>query len=251
MADDDFIRPSALNEVARADVLETAAARVRAGLVGMRRSCALFVESALEAASALATARGLFPSNVAFGAWCAANGLGEDALSADDRAALIDFGGDIERARQVLEASQRTSLRLIRIHEWKPFSQPAKTPEKIDWTSLRQTGDNARQRAASATVTLEKEDYSRKDHPETDRPAGQPVAPPEISEARALHAARNIAAETLAERLADTLRSGETSHAEDGEVAGLRRRVAELETENASLKIEVARLQALLEGLSP
>jgi hypothetical protein len=119
-------------EGARDDALKAAADKLRAGLTKMKAAKGLFVQGALEALLALTTARKLFPSNKAFGEWCDANGLGEDVLNKDDRAALIAFGSDPERARRVLESSQRTSLRLIRVHEWdRPSSQAAKTAVQI------------------------------------------------------------------------------------------------------------------------
>jgi hypothetical protein len=113
-------------EGARLDALEAAIKGVRGGLERMRAGLADFVEGVLQTATALNEARKLFASNKDFGDWLRASGLGEDALNKNDRAALIDFGEDPKRARAILEASERKSLRLIHQHEWK--SPPLRLP---------------------------------------------------------------------------------------------------------------------------
>jgi hypothetical protein len=107
-------------EGAAADSLAASAERIHNGMALMRSGLENYIEGVLQAAAGLASARKAFPSNKAFGEWCRDNSLGEDVLNKDERAALVDFGGDIDRARQVLEASESKSLQLIHIREWKP-----------------------------------------------------------------------------------------------------------------------------------
>jgi hypothetical protein len=117
------------DEGARLGALEAAAAGIRDGLALMRSGLGDFVEGALRAAAAVNEARKRFASNQDFGIWLRASGFGENVISKNDRIALVDFGDDLIRARQVLEASERRSLRLIHEYEWKPARSWPRLPK--------------------------------------------------------------------------------------------------------------------------
>jgi hypothetical protein len=102
------------------DPLASAAALVRQGIAQRNRGREDFIAGVLAMAAGLAQARERFPSNQAFGAWCAANGFDEGVINKDERAALIDFGGDLTRARAVLERTERWPIQLIHAYDWKP-----------------------------------------------------------------------------------------------------------------------------------
>jgi hypothetical protein len=70
----------------------------------------------LQAATALAEAKALLPSTQAFGKWCDDN---FPEIGKNDRAALIGFSKNLDKARQVLAATERSCPQLIYANEWK------------------------------------------------------------------------------------------------------------------------------------
>ena len=85
----------------------------REGIAMMRAGEAQMAEGALKAAEALHRERVRLKNDIAFGRWCNANGLGEDVISKNERAALIKVGADIPYWRgRIVEAKGR-SIRMI------------------------------------------------------------------------------------------------------------------------------------------
>jgi chemotaxis protein histidine kinase CheA len=81
----------------------------------------------------LREARERFPANQEFSAWLAANGLGEDVLSYNDRAALIHMGEHPEQMFNVLEETHRWSWQHIWDKELKPrLHQVMKTTDAAE-----------------------------------------------------------------------------------------------------------------------
>jgi hypothetical protein len=110
-----------------ADALASAARMVRQGLARRKQGIEDFVEGTLAMAAGLAQARERFPSDQAFGHWCSNNDFDETVISANERAALIAFGGDLARARTILKQTTRRSIRTIYDNEWRsPVSQSGK-----------------------------------------------------------------------------------------------------------------------------
>ncbi len=89
-------------------------------------NCAEWCELTVELCSLYHQGRQLNPSNAAFSEWLHEHDL-DHRLSADDRAAAIAMGGDLERTRAVLTTTDRRSLRLIYEQEWR-LRSAAKTP---------------------------------------------------------------------------------------------------------------------------
>ena len=111
-----------------ADSLAASAERIRAGVALMRSGLENYIEGVLRTAEELAKARKLFTADKAFGQWCRDNDFGEDAINKNDRAALVAFGGDLARARSVLEATERKSLQHIYGNEWFPHVRKPDQP---------------------------------------------------------------------------------------------------------------------------
>jgi hypothetical protein len=101
------------------DKLERLARAISRGLSRMTTAHTDWNEAVIETASALAEARGVHPSNEAFGRWCEANGFGEDILNKDDRAAYVAMGSDPDQLRTVLGKTQSRSIRLIFQNEFR------------------------------------------------------------------------------------------------------------------------------------
>lgn len=84
-----------------------------------------WVEGSLELAQALAEGRGRFSANKAFGDWLIANK--HDHVGHQDRAALINFAGDLTLARDVLIKTTRRSYQHIWTEEQGRFTHVSKT----------------------------------------------------------------------------------------------------------------------------
>jgi hypothetical protein len=104
----------------RDDRLKSAAAEIHAGLERWWQGQQSAAEGMLRAAAALAAAKELFHSTRAFGEWCQTSGFGASALNANDRAALIAFGADLDKAKQILAVTERKSPQHIYANEWNP-----------------------------------------------------------------------------------------------------------------------------------
>jgi hypothetical protein len=112
---DEIISPA---EGARDDQLKAAAVEIHAGLELWQQGQRACAEGMLRAAAALAKAKKLLSSTKEFSAWCQANGYGQHTLDAHDRAALIIFGSNLDKARRVLSGTDRKSPRHILANEW-------------------------------------------------------------------------------------------------------------------------------------
>lgn len=103
---------------------------------------AQWIESKIEMACDLLEARLEFrDNNNAFHEWLVSEGLGNNAIEKNDRAALLAMGADPERMRTVLKATNRWSPRYIYEMEW--------------GSSLRR--DNPPQRPKSGRPPIKKE----------------------------------------------------------------------------------------------
>jgi hypothetical protein len=100
----------------------------------------------LTAATLLYEARTRFPSNQAFHEWLAQNNLGEDRLSHQARAALVNIGEHMNVSRDVLRKTARTSPELIWQKEVKPLidAKNGTAAAKARVTSTRKTADAAK-----------------------------------------------------------------------------------------------------------
>lgn len=116
------------------DVLDQLAAGIKADLARTEYGRQEWIEGTLGLAVKLAEARGA-KSNKAFSAWLAEYQI---EINHQDRAALINMAQDIDLAREILTASDRTSWR----HIWEEemlyrFTQAGKTIQET-----KNTGDN-------------------------------------------------------------------------------------------------------------
>jgi hypothetical protein len=94
-----------------ASKLDLIAKRIRNGIDLRSQSDAEWVQATLDLSAALWEAREYFGENdKAFGRWCIES---QFDLSATDRAAYVGFGRELDRAREVLQATERRSVRLI------------------------------------------------------------------------------------------------------------------------------------------
>jgi hypothetical protein len=116
------------NIVKMPSVLARQAKRIQRCLARDIKIRAEWIENKLEMADALTTARAQFKDHAEFGKWLNANGFGENVLSHQDRAALIQFGSDLRLARSILEKAESWSVRVIHQNEWPPpFTNVGKT----------------------------------------------------------------------------------------------------------------------------
>jgi hypothetical protein len=100
----------------------------------------LWIAATLDVAKYLAEARECFPSNQEFGEWLNSEGL---EISKDQRAAYIALGQEPERAAEVLQRTQKTSVRKIVSTEFR-LRTPAKTEVVItDRPQLKRTVSGA------------------------------------------------------------------------------------------------------------
>jgi hypothetical protein len=114
--------------------LEALTDQINDALARRERSKEEWVEATIELCECLAKARAKFTNDKAFGAWFDASNID---LNKNERAAAIAMGGEIERAREVLEKTQRRSLELIHSKEFRVPSArkppaPKKTNEKLE-----------------------------------------------------------------------------------------------------------------------
>jgi hypothetical protein len=105
--------------------LDLLAKRIRNGIDLRQQSDAEWVQATLDLSAALAEARDYFNADIAFGRWLDDSGFD---LSKNDRAAYIAFGSELERARGILENTERRSVReILRLEFRVPRSgKPAK-----------------------------------------------------------------------------------------------------------------------------
>jgi hypothetical protein len=109
------------------DKLDRLAVRIKTDIDRCEHSREDWVEATLDLAEALAEAREHFRDNPGFGRWIDENQL---LISKNDRAALIAFGQDIERARLILGQTESRSLRLIYTKEFHlPSTGKMKNPK--------------------------------------------------------------------------------------------------------------------------
>ena len=89
-----------------------------------------WIERTLRQAKILATARTKCASNAEFGRWCADNRFDESVISHQERAILVQWGGNLDWARTVLDRTKRKSIEMIHRREWEVTSLTSarKTP---------------------------------------------------------------------------------------------------------------------------
>jgi hypothetical protein len=121
------------NIVKLPDPLERRAVKIEAAIARRDKGKSEWIEGTLELAVELAGARDEFSANQAFGDWFDSR-LGNVAITPHDRAALIQWGRDLDRTRKVLENTKRISYRTIHDNEWvvrntyREISRPVTTP---------------------------------------------------------------------------------------------------------------------------
>jgi len=96
--------------------LDRLALRIKDDIAKIDRTREDWVNTTLDLAAALAEAREHFKSNQAFGLWLEEN---QFLLSENDRAALIAFGQDVERARIILGQTESRSVQVIYRREFR------------------------------------------------------------------------------------------------------------------------------------
>jgi len=106
-----------------------------------------WVAATLDLCVALAEARAEFTANDEFGRWCDASGF---ALNHQDRAAAVAMGKETDRARQVLEATERRSLQHIYQHEFRLTHVSKTDVDTTKRTSAPKPVNEKRQRAFAA-----------------------------------------------------------------------------------------------------
>jgi hypothetical protein len=94
----------------------------------MKQAHEQWIEGALKAADALYAARMQMVDHAVFGEWCDENGFNADAVTKDERAALIKIGADLPYWRETLAKTKSRSLRLITAKQADPFSQLRQAP---------------------------------------------------------------------------------------------------------------------------
>ena len=104
-----------------------------------------FVESKLLLSASLAAIRAKFQDNSAFGKSCSEHGLGDNVVSPNERAILIQWAERPEWTRTVLEKTERISVQTIHAKEWcDSLTSPSKTPEnQYATTAKREEAETA------------------------------------------------------------------------------------------------------------
>lgn len=105
-------------------LFEDAHRAVAMGAEGEHKS----IESRLLLMVSLAAIKAKFKDNISFGKSCTEHGLGENVISAVDRAILIQWAEKPEWTRTVLEKTDYKSIRRIHDNDWR-LSTGAKTEE--------------------------------------------------------------------------------------------------------------------------
>jgi hypothetical protein len=98
------------NELATSDESARAA---REGVAMMRAAEGQWAVGALKTAEALHRERMRLKNDAEFGAWCKANGLGEDVISKNERVALIKVGSNMPYWQARIAAAKGRSIRMI------------------------------------------------------------------------------------------------------------------------------------------
>jgi hypothetical protein len=103
------------------DNLERLAHGIKRALERREGGRSEFIEGTIDAAIKLHTARHdrRFTSHRAFGQWCEANGIGNDVLKKNERAALIEMAGRPDEFRAMFAASTRNSIQTFHTDEWR------------------------------------------------------------------------------------------------------------------------------------
>jgi hypothetical protein len=103
-----------------ADRLARAWDKTQTGLKQETAGRALWVEGTMELVQVLDEARKEHPSDQEFGGWLSSKGYGEDRISSQDRAALLNMALNLDLTREILKQTIRRSWRLI----WEEEIQP-------------------------------------------------------------------------------------------------------------------------------
>lgn len=107
--------------------LERLAAGIKTALEAATGSRDTWAKWMVAAAVQIAEARGLYPSDIAFGQWV---GVQEFHLSKDDQAAMIHMGEDPDLMLSILNSTDRSSIRLIYKEHQDRFRSVAKPTGK-------------------------------------------------------------------------------------------------------------------------
>src|SRR4249920_1959543 len=121
-----------------ADNLDLLATRIKNDIDRIEQSRDAWVDNTLDLAEALAEARNHFKADRAFSQWLEEN---QFLLSHQDRAALIAFGQDIERAKVILGQTESRSVQLIYRKEFRitSASKPKNTSARKGLTITPET----------------------------------------------------------------------------------------------------------------
>jgi ribosomal protein S10 len=147
--------------------LERLAEDIRADLKDREQGKGQWVRATIALCQHLAQARDHFKDHIAFGKWFELCGFG---LNKDERAVAIAMGRDLERAREVLEATKRTSLQLIFNKEFRVLSAQT-TPETKPEPMAKKNGERRpyKKRTQSPELTRALFVYDRR------KEAGEPI----------------------------------------------------------------------------
>jgi hypothetical protein len=136
--------------------LDRLADQIRADLGRQDHGREEWIEATLDLCHHLAEARAEIRTDVDFGRWCETQGFD---LNPHDRAAAIEMGRHLEQARQVLQVTERRSIRYIYDREFRighvakppPLPTPQRDPEPVP-TVRRKLTPEVRERVAAKLV---------------------------------------------------------------------------------------------------
>jgi len=138
--------------------LELLARGIKRALERCANGRAEWIEGTVDAAIKLAAARTRFTAHRAFGQWCEENGIGNQVLKKNDRAALLEMAARPDELRAMLEASARNSIRTFHTEEWRVrFPSVGITPPSRN----RQPREQGRQRRNATGRSRPQEDRAR------------------------------------------------------------------------------------------
>ena len=119
--------------------LDELASDIRSAYLTCVKAREEWTKATLTLAERLYEARNRFGDNQGFSDWLAANSLGKETLSHQDRAALINIGEHIDVARDIIEKSDRRSWRLV----WDKEIKKVVLREEVGVGPFYQSGNTA------------------------------------------------------------------------------------------------------------
>jgi hypothetical protein len=121
-----------------------------------------WIDSTTRIALLLVEARALHSSDNAFGDWCKANGFGLDVINKNDRAAYIAMGTDPQQLKTVLEKTQRESIYLISLNEFRfPSARKPDDQEQPKGSKKGKKGKKGKKQRTKKTDTKPVQEHVR------------------------------------------------------------------------------------------